>query len=165
MKSILTKLNHRFVNEKHSILLFMDNAGCHPEDLKSKFSNICINIGFLPPNTTSKLQPLDLGISKCIIKICFYNMFLPGLMNDTATDVANSVNILVAIRWVAKAWLAVKETTTCKCFRKAGILDSTLNIVSCDLDDEDPFLAADESMALQGLIDEAMTGHDHCPFH
>ena len=33
----------------------------------------------------------------------------------------------------------------------------------CDLDDEDPFLVADESMALQGLIDEAMTGRDHCP--
>ena len=48
-------------------------------------------------------------------------------------------------------------------FRKAGILDSTLNVISCDLDDEDAFLAADESMALQGLIDEVMTGHDHCP--
>ena len=44
-------------------------------------------------------------------------------------------------------------------FCKAGILDSTLNVVSCDLDDEDPFLAADESMALQGLIDD---GCDHC---
>ena len=29
-------------------------------------------------------------------------------------------------------------------FRKAGILDSTLDVVSCDLDDEDPFLAADK---------------------
>ena len=47
-------------------------------------------------------------------------------------------------------------------FRKTGILDSTFNVVSCDLDDEDLFLAADESMALQGLIDEAMTGCDHC---
>ena len=46
--------------------------------------------------------------------------------------------------------------------RGSTVLDSTLNVVSCDLDDEDPFLAADESMALQGLIDEAMTGCDHC---
>ena len=38
-----------------------------------------------------------------------------------------------------------------------------MNVVSCDLDDEDAFVAADESMALQGLIDEAMTGYDHCP--
>ena len=44
----------------------------------------------------------------------------------------------------------------CKSFCKTGILDSTLNVVSCDLDDEDPFLAADESMALQGLIDETI---------
>ena len=28
-----------------------------------------------------------------------------------------------------------------------------MNAVSCDLDDEDPFVAANESMALQGLID------------
>ena len=30
----------------------------------------------------------------------------------------DDVNILVAIRWVAKAWLAIKETTICKCFDK-----------------------------------------------
>ena len=57
-------------------------------------------------------------IAKCIIESCFYKMFLQGLMNATATDVANLVNILVAIRWVVKAWVAVKETTICKSFVK-----------------------------------------------
>ena len=47
MKSILTTLNRRCINEKRSILMFMDNAGCQPEDLKSSFSNI--KIYFLPP--------------------------------------------------------------------------------------------------------------------
>ena len=49
MKSVLTKLNHRYAAANRKVLLLMDNARCHPEDLKSKFSNI--KIVFLPANT------------------------------------------------------------------------------------------------------------------
>ena len=51
--------NQRLLKSNRNILLLMDNAGCHPEELVSKFSNI--KIIFLPANTTSALQPLDLG--------------------------------------------------------------------------------------------------------
>lgn len=60
LEAILTKLNRRLSSSNRKILLFMDNAGCHPDDLSGKFSNI--NICFLPANTTSTLQPLDLGV-------------------------------------------------------------------------------------------------------
>lgn len=58
MEFVLTKLNNRLSCSNHSILLMMDNAGCHPDNLQTKFTLKC----FLPANTTSKLQPLDLGI-------------------------------------------------------------------------------------------------------
>ena len=60
MTEVLSKLNGRLKRRNRQILLFMDNAPCHPESLKGKFSNI--NVVFLSKNTTSKTQPLDAGI-------------------------------------------------------------------------------------------------------
>ena len=42
LKAVLMKLNHRMSSSGRSIILLMDNAGCHPDDLAEKFSNIKI---------------------------------------------------------------------------------------------------------------------------
>ena len=60
-----------------------------------------------------------------------------------------SVNILIAVRWVAKAWSMVKAETISKCFKKAGILDTSMDMVTRD--EEDPFLAAD-NLVIQDLM-------------
>jgi len=62
MHTMFKKLNSNLKQEARSIILFMDNAGCHPEYLVGKYSNI--KVVFLPANTTAVLQPLDLGIIK-----------------------------------------------------------------------------------------------------
>ncbi|GBM59130.1 hypothetical protein AVEN_255666-1 [Araneus ventricosus] len=49
----------------------MNNATSHPDDLKLK--NICLV--FLPPNTTSMLQPLDQGIIRSF-KVGYRKLFL-----------------------------------------------------------------------------------------
>ena len=51
----LTRLDQRMKNEKRKIILLADNAPCH-------FSNdnmTNVKLHFLPPNTTSHIQPLD----------------------------------------------------------------------------------------------------------
>ena len=153
------------VAEYRSILLLMDNAGCHPENLASKFSNI--KVCFLPANTTSKQQPLDLGIIQSF-KVHYRHFFLRYVLSkidecDTASDVVKSINILIALRWVAQAWLLVRADTIAKCFRKAGILNADLDVISCDLEEEDdPFLEADICMEVQSLIEKIIPTDGRC---
>ena len=74
----------------------MDDAGCHPEHLQGKFSNI-LQVCFLPANTTSKFQPLDLGIIKTQVHYCSY--FLRHILAkidecSCASEVVKIFNIL-----------------------------------------------------------------------
>ena len=138
----------------------MDNAGCCPEELVSKFSNI--KIIFLPANITSALQPLDLGIIQAF-KMYYHKRFLSYVVSkidecDLATDLVKSVNILFALRWLALAWNEVKSDTITKCFRKAGVLNDVLEVVGLDHagadGSVDPFADIDEDLELQHLIEQ-----------
>ena len=164
MEAILSKFNHKLSSTNRSILLLMDNAGCHPEYLEKKFSNI--KICFLPANTTSKLQPFDLGIIKNF-KVHYRRFLLRYVLSKidqckTASEVTSSLNILMAIRWVAHAWKDVKEETIRKCFRSAGILDSSMDVVSCDMGEDDPFADVDSDTDLQGLIADIIPETERC---
>ena len=164
MEVVLGKLNRRLSASKRSILLFMDNAGCHPEDLNGKFSNI--KVVFLPANTTSVLQPLDLGIIKNF-KAYYCRYLLKYVLSkidecDTATDVVKSVDILMALRWVATSWALVSAETIRKCFRKAGILTANMSLISTPITDTDPFLECDLEEELHDLIEQSMPSSVQC---
>ena len=79
-----------------NIVPFMDNAGCHPEDIKDNFSKIKIII--LPASTTSVLQPLDLGIIKNFM-VHYRTRLLWFIISKTetftkASEVTMSINII-----------------------------------------------------------------------
>ena len=85
MINILESLNRRLQLKQRKIILFIDDAPCHPASVQDELSNI--NIVFLPKNTTLKTQPLDSGIIaswKCSYKkIRCCDMFVVKWMDQT----------------------------------------------------------------------------------
>ena len=168
LHDVLGKLNRHLKRTKRSILLLMDNAGCHPEDVKGKFSNI--KVVFLPANTTSMLQPLDLGIIKKF-KIHYRKLLLTFVLAKieectNPTEIVKSVTVLHALRWVAEGWKHVKSDTIQKCFIKAGIFRSAEVVSSPVSDGEDPFADLDIEGAgqadLETLIRDVQGSTDMC---
>jgi hypothetical protein len=54
---IMLKLEKKFKQQKRNVLVMLDNCSSHPH-----ISLENIELLFLPPNTTSRLQALDVGI-------------------------------------------------------------------------------------------------------
>ena len=120
-QSWLDSLNNK-MRLGRSFLLFVDNLSAHPDVIRSN-----IKLVFLPPNTTSKLQPCDAGIIQNL-KMDYRKQLLRHVLNrmDEATcpsELAKKVNILDAILWLKNAWDAVDPTTIEKCFAKCGFVD------------------------------------------
>ena len=163
MHEILSSFNRKMIRQKRSVLLLLDNAGCHPHDLNGKYSNV--KVLFFPPNTTSKLQPLDLGIIQNF-KVHYKRFLLRYILASievctSASEVAGTINVLHAIRWILKAWKEVKPETICKCFQKAGISPTAIT-TSASVADSDPFEEIESEMDLSQLISSVMGSSEKC---
>ena len=115
----LRKLDRKFLLQGRSIALIVDNCSAHPrlDGLRA------VRLIFLPPNTTSVLQPCDQGIIqnlKCLYRKRVLRRFI-ALFDDSGSDDAHyKLTVLDAINYAAASWEEVKQETIANCFRKAG---------------------------------------------
>ncbi|XP_027716875.1 tigger transposable element-derived protein 1-like isoform X2 [Vombatus ursinus] len=95
------------------ILLILDNAPGHPLHLDDLNENV--KVVYLPPNTTSLLQPMDQGViadfKAYYLRITFAKAIaaLDADKDLTLRDFWKSYNIYHAIQNIAKAWEDVTE--------------------------------------------------------
>ena len=108
--------NEELIKQKHEILLLIDKAPSHIVD-DSGYSNI--KVQFLPPNTTSQIQPLDQGI---ICYTCHYRkmiceLYLDGIENKLqAKQIMRDIDFIVACQTLVKSWNLVTDDLITKYF-------------------------------------------------
>lgn len=113
----------------HHIVLLLDNFKGH--DIENDYEHIIII--FLPPNTTSKTQPLDGGIiaslkAKYRTKLLSFIMFRLG---ENSRFTMNEVNVKQVIPWINESWKAVKNETIVKCFKRC-LPSNCINAIDVD---------------------------------
>lgn len=129
----LKQINRKMCQKKKKIILFIDNCRAHGIIPKMK----AVKVVFLPPNATSKLQPLDQGIIRS---------FKVGYRKDVVKKIIDAVdrkkeikpvNILDCMRMADRAWRHVTQKTIINCFRKAGFVKAEEKEIESDEDEEE----------------------------
>ena len=151
------KLERRFQMEGRKIALLIDNCPAHPS--VSDLTNV--QLVFLPPNTTSVLQPMDQGVIRSL-KAHYRGRIVRRLCR--ALDKAKAlpkISILQAMKILVSSWEAVSEQTIVNYFRKAGITSEAQNAAITDADD--PFSDLKENLQQLHDIDPDMVPESVTP--
>ena len=115
----LRRFNNMMSLKKKKALLFLDNCSSHPPmDLSH------VKLVFLPPNTTSRLQPMDAGIIQAV-KTKYRKRMLRHVSVEidecnSAEEVSKNITVLDAIHWLQLAWKELDASTMQKCFARCG---------------------------------------------
>jgi len=113
-KKWVQQLDNKMTLLGRKILLFVDNCPAHPEVPGLK----AVNLQFLPPNTTSVLQPMDQGIIRAL-KFHYRKQSLQltiDHLDEHGERPRESLNILQAIRFCNTAWTRVTAECIRNCF-------------------------------------------------
>ena len=121
MEEWLTAFNGRMEMQNRHVLLFFDNATCHPH---IKLSNV--RLAWFPPNTTSVYQPMDQGIIRNI-GVHYRKLLIQSLLanmdctrTSSGSELATTVSVLDAVIWISQAVKKLIPETVTRCFEKAG---------------------------------------------
>ena len=108
--------------KKRTVCLLVDNCSAHPSNVE--LTNIVLK--FLPPNTTSVMQPMDMGVIRNwkgyyrSQLACRVIASLDADPEKQAIDVVKGVTLLDALYLAKEAWGLVSCRTVKNCFVKGG---------------------------------------------
>ena len=148
----LRKFNCHVKQQNKHVALLIDNAPSHIfQGLELSNTSIIA----LPPNMTSRIQPMDAGIIQSFK--CHYRQRFVGFkieQADLAPEERKRLDVLGAINFALQAWAEVEPGSISNCFLHTNVLPI---MVSTGLRNKsEPRLAKDKTMErLANLLKEA----------
>lgn len=144
----IKKWDNELASQNRKILLLVDNCSAHPDIPVLKN----IQMEFLPPNTTSVLQPMDQGVIRSLK--CHYRKQLILMLLDKrerGTDSTQNVSIIEAIRLLDDAWNKVSQTCVQNAFKRSGFKDVSS---VAEMVEEEEGMILDEAIESTGVSEE-----------
>ena len=110
------KFNKFCQRQRRKCALIVDNCPAHPKvkGLKN------VTLFFLPPNTTSKTQPMDQGVIRSLKHSYRKLVIARHLRAIEKKREMEKMTVLDGMHYLQQAWNNVTETTIANCYRKAG---------------------------------------------
>ena len=143
----VSKLDGKFVAQDRQIALIIDNCPAHPDITGLEM----INLIFLPPNTTSKNQPMDQGVIRSLKAHYRAILVRKQNVNIQMRGELPKITILEVMNILREVWDKVTKETIVNCFQKVGISSEVEDYAENDLDD--PF------KVLEGALQDRNAQH------
>lgn len=139
------------MEEQHrKVLLLLDNCSAHKVSCPLK----AVRLMFLPPNTTSVLQPLDKGIIRSL-KCSYRKRLVTQLVFDMDRRQPTAINMKTTLTMLYGSWNDVRRSTIRNCFVDAGFVLS-----SDEVHPEDPVAQLDETPWDRLTLPDSITFED-----
>lgn len=151
----VTDFNRQMKLAKKKVLLLLDNASSHGK--QPKLSNVTIH--FLPPNTTSHIQPMDAGIIRTF-KAYYSRHRDRHYVRQADAGEKPCISVKDAIIYTHDAWRSVTAATIANCWRHTGIQGPAENASPVEDDEFQSVLSDINDMTAQLPFEHPMTARE-----
>lgn len=125
----LRSWDNRLQRSGKKVVLLVDNCSAHAKVNGLKNIALC----FFPPNTTSVIQPCDMGIIRALKAYYRHEMRqkIIDVIDDSevetvAQTVAKRINLFEAMCMIKNAWMKITSMTIRNCWMKGGFVSSVV---------------------------------------
>ncbi|XP_006004349.1 jerky protein homolog-like isoform X1 [Latimeria chalumnae] len=141
-QEIIRTFDHNLHLQGRQCILLLDNASSHAvtgmQLTGMQLTNLKLH--FLPPCTTSSIQPLDAGIIRAF-KAHYRRQLVQLYVNCAEEGRIQTVDLCQALKMIRLAWRNVTASTVKNCWHHTGILPCDNAVTATDNDEDDMTLA------------------------